>query len=325
MSELSLRVMTEGDLAAVEELRRLAGWNQTPEDWRRLLELEPRGCFLAELEGELAGTVTTTAYGQAIAWIGMMLVHPKHRRQGIATRLMGQAVEYLRGRAVRCIRLDATPAGYPLYEKLGFVPEWTLTRCLRPWVNDAGMPVASVEAQVSSVEGRDLNLNLNPNLTQSPPQAEPHPSSPPAAPSSTRELADADWDGVEQIDGAAFGARRSGLLRSLARHSVKALVWPAGRPAAGWGLLRAGANADYVGPVTCPCAEGAIALVAELLGGTGTRPVLWDVPDGNEAAKATAQRFGFTPLRSLTRMHLGRDAPGSSPRAQFAIADPAVG
>ena len=132
MSELSLRVMGKDDVPAVEELRRLAEWNQTPEDWRRLLELEPEGCFLAELESELAGTVTTTAYGQAIAWLGMMLVHPKHRRQGIATRLMGQAIEYLRGRGVRCIRLDATPAGYPVYERLGFVPEWTLTRGQRP-------------------------------------------------------------------------------------------------------------------------------------------------------------------------------------------------
>jgi GNAT superfamily N-acetyltransferase len=289
MSKLALRLMTEKDLGAVDELRRLAEWNQTPEDWRRLLDLEPQGCFLAVLDNELAGTVTTTAYGQAIAWIGMMLVHPKHRRQGIATHLMGQSIEYLRRRAVRSIGLDATPAGYPLYEKLGFVPEWTLTRRQRPARHE------------------------NP------------PSPLGAAPSATRDLADADWDAVEQIDAAAFGAPRSRLLRGLARHSLKALVWPAGQPAAGWGLLRAGANADYLGPVTCACAEGAIALVTELLAGTATRPVVWDVPDGNEAAKATAQRFGFEPVRSLTRMHLGPDATGSDPRAQFAIADPAVG
>ena len=289
MSELSLRVMREGDLAAVDELRRLAGWNQTPEDWRRLLELEPEGCFLAELGGELAGTVTTSAYGQAIAWIGMMLVHPKHRRQGIGTHLMGRAIEYLHRRAVRCIGLDATPAGQPLYEKLGFVSEWTLTRHQR-----------------AAQDGRG-------------------PAAPAVAPSTTREPADADWDAVEQIDAAAFGAPRSRLLRSLARHSVKALVWPAGQPAAGWGLLRAGANADYLGPVTCPRPEGGMSLVTELLRETGTRPVIWDVPDGNEAARAAAQRLGFAPMRSLTRMYLGPDAARSSPLAQFAIADPAVG
>jgi hypothetical protein len=106
---------------------------------------------------------------------------------------------------------------------------------------------------------------------------------------------------------------------------VKALVWPAGQPVLGWGLLRGGAHADYLGPVTCPRPEGAISLATELLRGTAPRPVLWDVPDGNEAAKAAAQRFGFAPIRSLTRMRLGPAAAGSDPCAQFAIADPAVG
>jgi len=288
MSELCLRLMTEGDLAAVDALRRLAGWNQTPEDWRRLLELEPQGCFLAEVNDELAGTVTTTAYGRAIAWIGMMLVHPKHRRRGVATHLMSRAIEHLRRRSVRCIRLDATPAGYPLYEKLGFVPEWTLTRCQRA---ATGTPASAGDGGLST----------------------------------TRELAPADWDAVEQIDAAAFGAPRSRLLRGLARQSVKALVWPARQPVLGWGLLRGGADADYLGPVTCSRPEGAISLATELLRGTATRPVLWDVPDGNDAAKATAERFGFAPIRTLTRMRLGPAAAGSDPRAQFAIADPAVG
>jgi GNAT superfamily N-acetyltransferase len=328
--------MTEGDLGAVDELRRLAGWNQTPDDWRRLLELEPEGCFLAEVDGELAGTVTTTAYGQDLAWIGMMLVHPKHRRQGIATRLMSQAIEYLRGRAVRCLRLDATPAGYPLYEKLGFIPEWTLTRCLRPPLTEVQTPVASSEARgsrVESPEGRGSRVEgrgprgsrVEGHLSGVPSSLAPRPSSLAPRPSSTREMADADWEAVEELDAAACGARRPALLRGLARHSVKALVWPGARPAAGWGLLRGGANADYLGPVACPRTEGAIALVTDLLRGTGPRPVIWDVPDGNEAAKASAQRFGFAPVRSLTRMRLGPDAPQRGPGAQFAIADPAVG
>ena len=76
----------------------------------------------------LLGTVTTTTYGPELAWIGMMLVHPDHRRRGIGTQLMRAALDHLRGRGIQCIRLDATPAGLPVYEKLGFVPEWTLAR-----------------------------------------------------------------------------------------------------------------------------------------------------------------------------------------------------
>jgi hypothetical protein len=33
-------------------------------------------------------------------------------------------------RDCRCIKLDATPAGQPVYEKIGFLPEWSITRLI---------------------------------------------------------------------------------------------------------------------------------------------------------------------------------------------------
>src|SRR5215475_4319142 len=131
MDGIRLRRLQQSDLPAADELRQLAGWNQRPKDWRRLLSLEPDGCFVAVHNGSVVGTVTTTTYGLALAWIGMMLVHPDQRRKGVGTRLMRHAIEYLRGRGIECIKLDATPAGRPVYEKLGFISEWTLTRCQR--------------------------------------------------------------------------------------------------------------------------------------------------------------------------------------------------
>jgi len=125
---VEIRGMTETDLAAADELRRRAGWNQTPEDWRMLLSFEPEGCFVAVQGNRVIGTVTTTTYGHETAWIGMMLVHPDHQRQGIGTQLMHRALDYLKSCGICCIRLDATPAGRPVYEKLGFVAEWSLTR-----------------------------------------------------------------------------------------------------------------------------------------------------------------------------------------------------
>jgi predicted N-acetyltransferase YhbS len=125
---MQIRVLTEADLAPADELRRVAGWNQTINNWRLLLSFEPQGCFVAVEDDRVLGTVTTTTYGRELAWIGMMLVHPDHRRRGIGTQLMGAALDHLRGRGIECIRLDATPAGLPVYEKLGFVSEWTLTR-----------------------------------------------------------------------------------------------------------------------------------------------------------------------------------------------------
>ena len=62
----------------------------------------------------------------SLAWIAMMLVDPDARRAGIASLLMETALESLREE--RCIRLDATPAGEPLYRRYGFTGEYPLVR-----------------------------------------------------------------------------------------------------------------------------------------------------------------------------------------------------
>jgi GNAT superfamily N-acetyltransferase len=128
MSDCQIRLMQPGDLAFADSLRALAGWNQTLADWRRFLVLEPEGCFVAEFDGAPAGTATTIRYGNRIGWIGMVLVHPEKRRLGIGRALLNHSISYLKGRGVRSIKLDATLLGQKLYETMGFVPEWTLTR-----------------------------------------------------------------------------------------------------------------------------------------------------------------------------------------------------
>ncbi len=58
----------------------------------------------------------------------MVLVDPEYRRRGIATRLLGAAIDYLKNAGVPSIKLDATPAGQPLYEILGFAGEVMIER-----------------------------------------------------------------------------------------------------------------------------------------------------------------------------------------------------
>jgi ribosomal protein S18 acetylase RimI-like enzyme len=379
MKDLELRPMTEADLAGADDLRRLAGWNQTPEDWRRLLRLEPEGCFVAVQNGAIVGTVTTTTYGQALAWIGMMLIHPDLRRQGLGTRLMRRSLEYLQSRGVGCIRLDATPAGRPVYEKLGFVAEWTLTRWQRPEglvpvvVADTAPGIASPspvgvvpfcsedgwkepsprpspvrrEREERSSPGslsccRENEVHADSHRSGSPLPSDgrgvrgegggedsgvrvPSSRSQSGVVSPTRNLHDSDWPAVERLDAAAFGVARLRLIRDYAQQSRAALVWPSEGDVAGWGLLRAGTRADYLGPLACREAEGSWTLATALLRQAGTNSVFWDVPDQNQAAQEAVQRLGFERLRPLTRMRLGPDIAASDPQAQWAIVDPAVG
>ena len=146
-----IRLLFESDIPAAMELKEAAGWNQTEADWRRLLSLEPNGCFGAVKAGRLVGTTTTTIYDE-LAWIGMVLVDPQHRRQGIAAQLMSVALDYLKDK-VRTIKLDATALGQPVYEKFGFEVESEIER----WTGTA----SGRESQSDVVMDRAALLNLD--------------------------------------------------------------------------------------------------------------------------------------------------------------------
>lgn len=134
---ITTRFLQLDDLHAADELRRAEGWNQTLTDWRRLIEHQVNGCFAAESDNRVVGTVTTTVHGGKVAWIGMMLVHRDYRRRGIGTRLMQASLDYLDSIGVSCVKLDATPAGRPVYLQLGFQPQSVLHRWYRPGVHEA--------------------------------------------------------------------------------------------------------------------------------------------------------------------------------------------
>ena len=127
VQDIEIRLLFESDIPAAMKLKEAAGWNQTEDDWRRLITLEPAGCFAAIRNHALVGTTTTTTYQDQLAWVGMVLVDPQNRRQGIATRLMETALDYLRGK-VATVKLDATAQGKPVYERFGFEEESLVER-----------------------------------------------------------------------------------------------------------------------------------------------------------------------------------------------------
>jgi ribosomal protein S18 acetylase RimI-like enzyme len=283
-SSLHLRLLTEADLPLADRMRALAGWNQTLADWKRFLTDEPEGCFLAEWHRVPAGTATTICYSPALAWIGMVLVHPDYRRRGIGRALLERCIEHLRERRVRCIKLDATPAGRPLYDGLGFKEEWTLTR----WERAATSKLAlESRSGISSVD---------------------------------------DTDGIDLLDATAFGVSRKRLISALVKQCLCALLseLQPGR-IDGYGILRDGSAALYLGPVVAGSADTGTRLADALLARTAGRKVFWDIPDQNSAAVRLAETRGFTKQRPLTRLYLGENTTPGDPQRQLAIAGPELG
>lgn len=279
-----VRLLAREDLPFADSLRALAGWNQTAADWERFVKWDPAGCFLAEWEGNPAGVVTTITYGRELAWIGMALVHPDFRRRGIGRALLERSVDYLRGKNIRRVKLDATPQGKPLYEKLGFQEEWSFKR----W-----------ERQGESRENAADDCCVRPWRT-------------------------GDAELVEAIDTEAFGVNRRRLIESLASQSSRAFVHEVNGTVEGYGLLRPGSRAFYLGPVVARSSAAGAALVANLLSGAG--PVFWDMP-GPAAASTLAlpKHLGFYEQRVLTRMYLGENSTPGDPRKVFALAGPELG
>jgi GNAT superfamily N-acetyltransferase len=128
---VKVRRLTTADVDAAMRLSLEAGWNQTGEDWLRMFALSSEGGFGIDCDERLVATATTYCYGDELAWIGMVLTAADYRGRGLARATMRAALDFARARKVAWIKLDATEMGRPLYEKLGFIAEYAVERCLR--------------------------------------------------------------------------------------------------------------------------------------------------------------------------------------------------
>ena len=271
--------MTADDIPTGLALCRSAGWNQLAPDWRRLLALQPAGCFVAEVGGQPVGTVTTTAYGTDVAWIGMVLVDPAHRRCGIVSALLEKAIDHLRAIGVAAIKLDATEAGRPVYQKLGFQDEYEVRRYV----------------------------------------AAPPSPGPTRAPAQVRPLRDADWTAVSVLDHEAFGTDRTALLRHLwTDNPAAAAVTANGDRLTGFGLARPGHDAAYIGPIVAEKASDADALLTHLIDRLRPARAYLDPLAPNPAALALADNTNFVLQRRLIRMFLGANHHPGTPDLVYA-------
>ena len=143
------RLLKMEDIPSAMELSVEANWNQTPDDWKMLIELAPEGCLAIAVDGEIAATTILLGYGQRLAWIGMVLTRVKFRGRGLARRLLTEALTLADGMKIDTVKLDATDQGKPLYQKFGFRIEQAAER----WVGPSSTNTLEASAQPSEVDG----------------------------------------------------------------------------------------------------------------------------------------------------------------------------
>jgi GNAT superfamily N-acetyltransferase len=157
MTHPAARQFSASDIPAAMELSTEAGWNQTAEDWRTLIDLSPQGCLAIEVDGDLAATTTLMCYGQSLAWIGMVLTRVRYRGRGFARTLMTQALKLADQMRIETVKLDATDQGRPLYEKLGFRCEQAVERWWREG-KAASSHASGTDDNVFQNSSRDIDL-----------------------------------------------------------------------------------------------------------------------------------------------------------------------
>jgi len=247
--------------------------------------MNPQGGRVAETaDGTVVGTVTTARYENRFSWVAMVLVDPDYRRRGIGTRLLNEAISLLHDGGT--VRLDATPAGQPLYEKLGFRSEYALSRL------ECSAPAA---AKLGEGERRRA-----------------------------RPMTDEDLSEVLERDREVFGADRSVLLASLRAGAPQyARVVRTGAHLDGYAFGRSGFRFEHLGPVVASDTAAATALVSSCL--HAERPFILDVPHHSAEWLAWIREIGFAEQRPFVRMYLGENRYPGLPEQLFAVTGPEFG
>jgi GNAT superfamily N-acetyltransferase len=127
LSNVTVRRFEQGNLDFAYKLLLTERWNDWREDAARMLDYEPEGCFMAQVNHERAGHIFSVSYG-TLAWIGYVIVKTEFRKRGIATLLMKKTLEYLHSKRVQTVKLEAVPGIADLYRKLGFTDEYDSLR-----------------------------------------------------------------------------------------------------------------------------------------------------------------------------------------------------
>lgn len=280
-----IRTMTSDDISTGMRLKEAAGWNQTQEDWERFLQASPKGCFVAERDGRIVGTVTTIIYENRFAWIAMVLVDTQFRGKGIGSALLLKAIDYLDARRIPCVKLDATPQGKPIYARLGFRVEYEIERHSVTRELNSNASLASVADNVQSIE---------PVLEMD------------------REVFGADRSAL--LRSVSASAPELAITNRAAGNAMKGFV-----------LGRKGSRADQLGPWVASNVAAAREVFEAFLIHSRRNVVLVDVMKDNPWALGLVAEKGFQFSRSLTRMYRGENAHPGQPDLVCAILGPEFG
>src|SRR5690349_165820 len=120
---VELQALSAPDLEAADRVLMAAyGGASREQRLQSYLALRPNAWLLARYDGAPVGVAGITHYGP-IAYVGLVGVDPAYQRRGIARAMMEHLMRWADEHGSPVLLLDASPAGAPLYEHLGFIDD----------------------------------------------------------------------------------------------------------------------------------------------------------------------------------------------------------
>ncbi len=285
ISPVTLRSMHYNDIEVAMHLKNTEGWNQTEKDWELLIENPLNICLVAEYQHKVIGTVTAINYSNEVAWIGMVLVDRKCRGQGVSKLLLTDLMKKLE--QCKSVKLDATPAGLPVYKKIAFVEEYAIYRMTNPSLKNSFKDKYKISAK--PVQAKDIQE-------------------------------------IVKFDKLIFGVDRTSLIEFfIENYPEKAWLLKRNNQIAGYTLGRNGTRFNQIGPVSALTVNDAKILIAEALKSLAGQPVVMDILQDKEILIDWLSSMGFTTQRHFIRMyHKDNPYPGIINK-QFLIGGPEFG
>ena len=120
-----VRTMRRDEIDLAIEFAAAEGWNPGLRDASCFHAADPGGFLVAEHRGRAVGCISAVSYARRFGFIGLYIVAPQWRGQGIGRRLWAAGMARLAGQVVG---LDGVPAQQDYYRRSGFTLAWQNVR-----------------------------------------------------------------------------------------------------------------------------------------------------------------------------------------------------
>lgn len=276
--------LEERHLDQAAQLSNAVGWPHRRCDWQRLLTL---GSGVAGVHnGSLVATGMHWSFDARLATLGLVIVSPGYKRQGLGRRMMEALLKEIP--ATR-IELHATQAGADLYRSLGFAETAWVHQCqgyvAEPATEQASYPLPA------HIQLRDFHAN--------------------------------DYEALIALDELAIGSPRRALLSSLLAQGEALVLEQADGQLSGTAICRDFGRGYVIGPIVAKEHDAARRLIEAWLTRRSGSFVRLDTLDADLAVWLDG--IGVTEVDRIPQMVTGSALPRVGPAKRYVLASQALG